>query len=74
MNLQEFFEQPHAPTKKVFARALGVSRPAVHYWATEKYLPSPQKAQQIEELTGGLVPVEYWDNLALQRSKSRRSK
>lgn len=42
------------------AKALGVSRQAVNWWAAGRCVPSPERALEIEEFSFGAVPASSW--------------
>lgn len=55
MTLSEYLEQENL-TQEAFAELLGVTQGAVNYWIRAK-IP-PDRAREIEELTGGKLKRE----------------
>jgi DNA-binding transcriptional regulator YiaG len=54
MKLRKYLDQQKQKPAH-FAKQLGVSKVAVHYWLTEERKPKPAVAERIRALTGGAV-------------------
>jgi DNA-binding XRE family transcriptional regulator len=59
MKLKDYLEQSHQPVAE-FAKKIGASRQAVYVFLGDGKKPSLEVAVRIEQVTGGLVPVESW--------------
>ena len=54
-------------TRAAFARSLGVTPQAVSRWCHGAALPRLGLVQQIMEIPGGEITLEYWAALARER-------
>jgi len=58
-------------TRAAFARSLGVTPQAVSRWCHGAALPRLGLVQQIKEMTGGEITLEYWAGLARERRAAK---
>lgn len=66
----EWLRQP-GNSQAAVAKALGVSGPSVHAWATRVARPQAHLRGPLEEFTRGFIPASSWETHAEREARER---